>query len=246
MQEIVRLKTAAIEKISNLESFNIAISVDCVIFGYENKELKVLLIKSDLEEFSGLYSLLGDLIRKDEDLEEASYRVLRERTGMDNVYLEQVHTFGSVNRHPSGRVITVAYYSLIDIKHHKLNLNHHELHWHSVKDIKKLAFDHRPILQTCLQRLQENIMEYPIIFNLLPGKFSLRELQELYQAILGVELDRRNFRKKIALKGWLEDIHQMEKNVTHRPGKLYSVKRIFRKKNAPIKIDISLRNNSIL
>src|SRR5436190_11096785 len=142
----LRLKTAEIEKISHLDYFNIAISVDCVIFGYDEKELKVLLIKSDLEDFSDLYSLLGDLIKPDEDLETASYRILKERTGMDDVYLEQVQTFGSLNRHPSGRVITIAYYSLIDIKHHKLQLSHNELHWHPVNDIKKLAFDHKLIL----------------------------------------------------------------------------------------------------
>src|SRR5690349_13180860 len=135
MEKAMRLKTAEIEKISHLDYFNIAISVDCVIFGYDNKELKVLLIKSDLEEFSGLYSLLGDFIKPDEDLETASYRILKERTGLDDVYLEQVHTFGSLDRHPSGRVITIAYYSLIDIKHHKLQLSHNELHWHSVNDI---------------------------------------------------------------------------------------------------------------
>ena len=243
MEKIFKLKTAELEKISNLESFNIAISIDCVIFGYENKELKVLLIKSDLEEFSELYSLLGDLIRPAEDLEEASYRVLKEKTGMDDVYLEQVHTFGMVTRHPSGRVITVAYYSLIDIKHHKLNFDRNELHWHLLKDIRKLAFDHRTILETCLHRLREQIMEYPIVFNLLPDKFSLRELQELYQAILGVKLDRRNFRKKIALKGWLEDIHEMEKDVPHRPGKLYTVKKRFREKKSPVKMTSYQRIN---
>src|SRR5262245_25434314 len=193
MDKVVKLKTAAIEKISNIESFNIAISIDCVIFGYENKELKVLVIKSDLEEFSALYSLLGDLVRPDEDLEEAPYRVLLDRTGMDDVYLEQVHTFGTIGRHPSGRVITTAYYSLIDIKHHDLKLNHNEIHWHSVNDIKKLAFDHKTILDTCLNRLREQVMEHPVVFNLLPEKFSLRELQELYQAILDIDLDRRNF-----------------------------------------------------
>jgi 8-oxo-dGTP diphosphatase len=238
MEKILKLKTAEIEKISNIESFNIAISIDCVIFGYENKELKVLLIKSDLEEFSGLYSLLGDLIRPDEDLEEASYRILKDRTGMDDVYLEQVHTFGSIDRHPSGRVITVAYYSLIDIKHHRLNLTHNDLHWHSVNDIKKLAFDHRVILETCLNRLREQVMEYPIVFNLLPDKFSLRELQELYEAILGTELDRRNFRKKIALKEWLVDINEMEKDVPHRPGKLYCVRKKFKKRKIEVKIPV--------
>jgi 8-oxo-dGTP diphosphatase len=232
MSKSVNLKTAELEKISHLEYFNIAVSVDCVIFGYDNKELKVLLIKSDLEEFTGLWSLLGDLVRLDEDIESAPYRVLKERTGLDDVYLDQVHTFGNIGRHPSGRVITTAYYSLIDIKHHKLKLTHNELHWHKVDDIKKLAFDHKKILERSLDRLREQVMEHPIIFNLLPEKFSLRELQDLYQAILGFSLDRRNFRKKIAHKDWLLDLDEMENDVPHRPGKLYKAKIPLRAKQA--------------
>ncbi len=224
MSEASNIKTAEIEKISHLEYFNIAVSVDCVIFGYESKELKVLLIKSDLEEFKDLWSLLGDLVRPDENIESAPYRVLRERTGLDDVYLDQVYTFGDLGRHPSGRVITTAYYSLINIKHHKLKLTHNELHWHKLDDVKKLAFDHKKILDTSLDRLREQIMDHPIIFNLLPEKFSLRELQDLYQSILGTSLDRRNFRKKIAHKDWLLDLDEMENDVPHRPGKLYKAK----------------------
>ncbi|HMR92570.1 MAG TPA: NUDIX domain-containing protein, partial [Chitinophagaceae bacterium] len=224
------LKTAELEKISHLDYFNIAISVDCVIFCYDEKELKVLAIKSDLREFSGMYSLLGDLVRPDEDLDAASYRILEERTGMEDVYLEQVHTFGSIDRHPSGRVITTAYYSLIDRKHQKLQLTHNDLQWIPVNSIRKMAFDHKKILDTCLDRLREQVMDHPIIFNLLPEKFSLRELQELYEAILGVDLDRRNFRKKIAIKDWLIDLNEMEEDVPHRPGKLYKLKPEFRKK----------------
>ncbi len=217
------LKSAASEKRNRKDYFNIAVSVDCVILGYENKELKVLLIESDLEEFKGLYSLLGDLVRPDEDLDTASYRVLKDRTGLDDVYLEQVLSFGNIDRHPSGRVVTTAYYSLLDIRNHALQLSHNELSWHSVKDLKKLAFDHKDILDTCLIRLREQVMERPIIFNLLPSKFSLRELQEVYEAILGVGLDRRNFRKKIMLKDWMTDLKEMETDVPHRPGKLYKV-----------------------
>ncbi|MEO7393721.1 MAG: NUDIX domain-containing protein [Chitinophagaceae bacterium] len=224
MEKRLQLKTAEIEKINHLDYFNIAISVDCVIFGYEERELKVLLIKSDLQEFSGLHSLLGDLIKTDEDLEAASYRILKERTGMDDVYLEQVYTFGTIGRHPSGRVITTAYYSLIDISHQKMKLNHNELNWFKVNEIKELAFDHLKILHTCLSRLRNQIMEMPIIFNLLPDKFSLRELQEVYEAILGIKLDRRNFRKKINIKDWLQDLNEMETNQSHRPGKLYGLK----------------------
>jgi 8-oxo-dGTP diphosphatase len=224
MQKSIQLKTAAIEKISHLDYFNIAVSVDCVIFGYEDRKLKVLLIKSDLEEFEGLWSLLGDLVKPDEDLEEAPYRVLEQRTGLPDMFLEQVQTFGRIGRHPSGRVITTAYYSLLNIKNYKLQLTVNELHWHNVEDVGRLAFDHKLILDTCLKRLQETVMEHPVIFNLLPDKFSLRELQDLYEAILGVELDRRNFRKRITLKNWLVDLNEMEEDVPHRPGKLYKLK----------------------
>jgi 8-oxo-dGTP diphosphatase len=234
------LKTAAIEKSSHKEYFNIAVSVDCVIFGYEDKQLKVLLIKSDLKEFEGLWSLLGDLVTPNEDLESASYRVLQDRTGLRDVYLEQVYTFGNINRHPSGRVITTAYYSLVNIKSHKLQLTHNELHWHNVAEVGQLAFDHKMILDTCLQSLQEKVLEHPVIFNLLPDRFSLRELQDLYQAILGQELDRRNFRKRINLKNWLVDLNQIEEDVPHRPGKLYKLKTGLKKngtdKTKPVKM----------
>ncbi|HEU4471201.1 MAG TPA: NUDIX domain-containing protein [Flavisolibacter sp.] len=237
MQKLVQLKTAAIEKSSHLEYFNIAVSVDCVIFGYDDKHLKVLLIKSDLAEFDGLYSLLGDLVRPDEDMEDAPYRVLQERTGLRDVYLEQVQTFGNIGRHPSGRVITTAYYSLVNTKSHKLQLTDNELHWHNVDEIESLAFDHKLILDSCLQRLREKVLEHPVIFNLLPDKFSLRELQDLYEAILGFELDRRNFRKRITLKNWLVDLNEMEEDVPHRPGKLYKLKSQLRNSGKAIRAE---------
>jgi len=230
MEKIMRLKTAEVEKKTHQEFFNIAVSVDCVIFGYEGKRLKVLLIKSDLKEYEGLWSLLGDLVMPTEDIEEAPYRVLGQRTGLQDVYLEQVYTFGSVRRHPSGRVITTAYYSLVDSKSHKLKLTENELHWHSVDEIETLAFDHKIILNTCLDRLRHQIMEQPVVFNLLQEKFSLRELQDLYEAILGVGLDRRNFRKRMTLKSWLVDLNQMEDDVPHRPGKLYKLKTQLKRK----------------
>ncbi len=220
----MHLKTAEIEKNTHQGFFNIGVSVDCVIFGYESKRLKVLLIKSDLKEYEGLWSLLGDLVKPTENMEEAPYRVLEERTGLQDVYLEQVYTFGSINRHPSGRVITTAYYSLVNNKSHKLKLTENELHWHSIDEIESLAFDHKIILNTCLNRLRQQIMEQPLVFNLLQEKFSLRELQDLYEAILGVGLDRRNFRKRMTLKNWLVDLNQMEDDVPHRPGKLYKLK----------------------
>lgn len=224
MKISTKLKTAAAEKSQHRHYFNIAVSVDCVLFGFDDKQLKVLLIKSDLKEFEGMWSLPGDLVRPEEDLEDAPYRVLQERTGLQDVYLEQVQTFGAINRHPSGRVITTAYYSLVNINSYKLQLTQNELHWHNVADIDKMAFDHYEILTTCLHTLRQKVMEQPIVFNLLGEKFSLRQLQELYQAILGQELDRRNFRKRINIKNWLVDLNEMEEDVPHRPGKLYKLK----------------------
>lgn len=201
--------------------FKMAISVDCVIFGFDNDELKVLLIKSDLNEFTGKWSLLGDIVRPEEELDEAAYRVLKTRTGLDHVYMEQVQTFGGVQRHPAGRVITVAYYSLVNIEQNELKKHGNELHWHTVKNVTDMAFDHREILHSCHERLKHKVIEQPVGFNLLPKKFSLRELQNLYEAILDVKLDRRNFRKKFLSMDLLVDLHEEEDDVPHRPARLY-------------------------
>ncbi|MCX6208617.1 MAG: NUDIX domain-containing protein [Bacteroidetes bacterium] len=198
-----------------------AITVDCVIFGFDDNELKVLLIRSDLEKYQGLWSLLGDVVKDNEEIDAAAYRVLDQRTGMSDIYLDQVRSFSHPNRHPGGRVVTIAYCSLLNIKHHSFNIIDNELHWHSVSSISEMAFDHKEILETCHQWLQKMVQENPLAFNLLPDKFSLRELQNLYEAILGVELDRRNFRKKFASMKLLIDLDEMEQDVPHRPGKLY-------------------------
>jgi 8-oxo-dGTP diphosphatase len=208
-------------ELSDADYFKIALSVDCVIFGFDENELKVLVIKCNIKEFKNKWSLLGDLVKPAEDLMAASYRILLERTGLENVYLEQVHTFGNVDRHPAGRVISIAYYSLLNIKDIQLKLNENELHWHAVNDIGDMAFDHKRILDKCLKRLQTVVMDRPVVFNLLPAKFSLRALQALYEAILNTKLDRRNFRKKFFLMDWLVDIDELEEDVPHRPGKLY-------------------------
>lgn len=218
VQEETQLKDAAIL----VQSYpKVPVTVDCVIFGFEENKLKVLLIKSDLEMFNGRLSLLGDFVKYNEDLDDAAYRVLKERTGMNDVFLDQVRSFGSPGRHPGGRVITVAYCSLLNINHHELKIHDNDLHWHSVATLKEMAFDHKEILDACYTWLQKRIQEHPLGFNLLPDKFSLRELQNLYEAILGVSLDRRNFRKKFASMDLLIDINEMEQDVPHRPGKLY-------------------------
>ncbi|MBL0146973.1 MAG: NUDIX hydrolase [Chitinophagaceae bacterium] len=207
---------------SEVESINkIALSVDCVIFGFDENKLKVLLIRSDFKDYLDRWSLLGDLVNPQEDLDEAAYNILKKRTGLNDVYLEQVQTFGAINRHPAGRVISVAFCSLINVQHHKLKILANELHWHDVKNVTDLAFDHQQIFEVCFGRLQKRIQEHPLGFNLLPKKFSLRELQNLYEAILDTKMDRRNFRKKFFAMDFLIDTGEMETDVPHRPGKLY-------------------------
>jgi len=207
---------------SEVEHTNkIALSVDCVIFGFDENKLKVLLIRSDLKKYVGKWSLLGDLVFPKEDLDAAAYRILKQRTGLNDVYLEQVHTFGSVNRHPAGRVVTVTYCSLINVHHHKINILDNELHWHDVIGVTDLAFDHQQIFDNSLMQLQKRVQEHPLGFNLLPKKFSLRDLQNLYEAILNIKMDRRNFRKKFFAMDVLIDLNEMEQDVPHRPGKLY-------------------------
>lgn len=209
---------------SEVKSINkIALSVDCVIFGFDQNSLKVLLIKSDLKKYKGLWTLLGDLVDPQEDLDAAAYRVLKQRTGLSDVYLEQVKTFGKVGRHPAGRVVTVVYCSLINVQNHRLRIHANELHWHNVETLpdETMGFDHDVIFRTCYEWLQKRVQEHPLAFNLLPKKFSLRELQNLYEAILDTKLDRRNFRKKFFSMDILEDTGEEEQNVPHRPGKLY-------------------------
>lgn len=197
------------------------LSVDCVIFGLKDEALNILLIKSDFPGFLDRWSLLGDIVEPEESLDEAAYRVLTERTGLEGLYLEQVKAFGEVDRHPAGRVITIAYYSLINIDQVELLKQDNELHWHQIDSSGKLAFDHNRILEECLARLRHKIRHEPVGFNLLPERFTLRELQGLYEAVLGLKLDRRNFRKKFFSTGLLIDLNKQEKEVRHRPARLY-------------------------
>jgi 8-oxo-dGTP diphosphatase len=218
----MNIKTLAEIQTEVLSINSIALSVDCVIFGFEENKLKVLLIRSDLKKFQGNWSLLGDLVDPNEELDNAAIRVLKKRTGLDDVFLEQVKTFGGLNRHPAGRVISVAYYALINIQSHKLKILDNELHWHDINDITELAFDHIQILKASYEQLQKRVQVHPLAFSLLQKKFSLRDLQNVYEAILDIKMDRRNFRKKFFAMDFLIDLGEMEVNVPHRPGKLYS------------------------
>ncbi|HEV8084869.1 MAG TPA: NUDIX domain-containing protein [Chitinophagaceae bacterium] len=207
---------------SEVQGINrVALSIDCVIFGFDENKLKVLLIRSDLKKYQNKWTLLGDLVKPDEDLDTSAHHILKQRTGLNDVYLEQVRTFGEVCRHPAGRVVTVAYCSLINIQHHRLKILDNEIHWHEVDSVTGLAFDHQKIFENCYEWLQKRVQEHPLGLSLLPNKFSLRELQNLYEAILTKKLDRRNFRKKFFSMDFLVDMGEHEQNVPHRPGKLY-------------------------
>jgi 8-oxo-dGTP diphosphatase len=213
--------------------FKTAISVDCVIFGYDDDALKILVSSCDMPPYENEYSLLGDLVHPDENTDEAAKRVLITKTGFTDVFLEQVQVFSDQNRHPLGRVITVAYYSLIKIDdahltHLEKNAN---LQWKVVNEINSLAFDHFNIMHTCLKKMQKQLREQPIGFNLLPQKFSLLQLQRLYEVILNIELDKRNFRRKLSGLGILHDIGEIQESVSHRPARLYTFdKSVYEKK----------------
>ena len=214
---------------TDLKNHLVALSVDCVVFGYDNadKNLKVLLIKSETKEFQGSWSLLGDLVSPKEELNDAAIRILKKRTGMQDVYLEQVSVFGAPTRHPAGRVVTIAYYSLIKIEDYHLNIKKPDLEarWHSIGEIGQLAFDHNEILELCYDRLKKGLQERPVGFSMLPKKFSLKQLQNLYEVVLNVEVDRRNFRRKLRNHNILVELPEIQEGVTHLPAKLYTFDR---------------------
>ncbi|MBC7885068.1 MAG: NUDIX hydrolase [Saprospiraceae bacterium] len=213
--------------------FKAAVSVDCVIFGYDDDALKVLVSRCDMPPYEHQLSLLGDIVHPDETTDEAAMRVLIAKTGFTDVYLEQVQVFSDIHRHPLSRVITIAYYSLIKIdEDHLLHLEKNDhLQWIEVNEINSLAFDHFNIMHSCLRRMRKQLREQPIGFNLLPEKFSLLQLQRLFEVILNIQLDKRNFRRKLGALGILKDIGEIEESVSHRPARLYTFdKSIYEKK----------------
>ena len=199
-------------------------SVDNVIFGFENQTLMVLLIKRGAEPYLGEWALPGALVRPDEHLDDAPIRILNELTGLSDVYLEQVATFGKVDRHPLGRVITVSYYSLVDISKTDPRPSSFatELAWYPFWDIQDLPFDHMEIMNVCHQRLQNRLQSHPIGFELLEEEFTLTDLQSLYEAVLNKKLDKRNFRKKILAMKILKPLGTFQEGVPHRPAKMYA------------------------
>ena len=204
--------------------FKSAFTVDNVIFGFDDGKLKVLLIRRNEDPFANYWALPGYFVRQHEDLEAAAQRVLREITGLENVYLEQLRAFGEPGRHDFGRVITIAYYSLVKVADFELHAASiaEEVAWHDFDEIGPLAFDHEQIVQVALNRLKRRIRTQPLGFELLPPAFTLTDLQHLYEAVWGVDLEKRNFRKKILSMNLLNDLGRLQKGVAHRPAKLYS------------------------
>jgi len=212
--------------------FFAAFTVDSVVFGFDEGDLKILLIKRGEEPFAGKWALPGYFVKKTETLDSAAERVLEELTGLKNVYLEQVHSFGKIDRHPAGRVITCGYFALIKIKDYKIKPGSTGLakraEWHSFKELGELAFDHNEVIDYAFRMLKRRVRTQPIGFELLPPKFTLTQLQHLYEAILlsdalpeNNKLDKRNFRKKILSMNLLVDLNEYQEGVAHRPAKLY-------------------------
>lgn len=199
------------------------LSTDCVIFGFDNSQLKVLLIKLAVEPGKGLWALPGSNILQDEDLDSAARRVLNELTGLDNLYMEQFHSFGKVNRFPLFRVITITYFALVKIEDYSPEPGPKvsDAQWFSVNKLPKLPFDHKEIIESANKRLKQRVRIKPIGFELLPKKFTLTQIQNLYETILGIKLDIRNFRKKILGLNMLKDLNELQKGVPHRAPKLY-------------------------
>jgi len=225
----------------SLISFNPHLSVDCVVFGFDGNSLKVLLIEkvvsNDTSDFPRKHKLPGDLIIRMEDLYGAAERVLLELTGLSNIFLKQFSVFGTPDRisdpediswleDTSGvsisRVVTTAYYSLIKIDKSKVkNVVKNNASWHDINNLPALAFDHETIIKEGIKSLQTAINYEPICFELLPKKFTLRQTQTLYEAILGHELDNRNFRKKLLKASYIEPLDEKQNGVAHKPARFY-------------------------
>ncbi|HTM97154.1 MAG TPA: NUDIX domain-containing protein [Pedobacter sp.] len=208
-----------------LPVFNSAVSIDCVLFGFDGGELKILLIERNEEPFKDWWALPGNLVGENESVDQSASRILHELTGLSDVYMEQYYTFGEVNRHPQGRVITVAYYAMLRLGGDKvlkpLTTYAKKAQWINVRELPKLGFDHQHIFDKGLEKIKRRIKHLPIAFELLPEKFTLTQVQNVYELILGKKLDKRNFRKKILSFGVLKELDEKQKGVSFRAATLY-------------------------
>jgi len=203
--------------------FSYSFSLDCLIFGFKNGEINLLLIKRNMDPYSGDWAIPGDLVYPDEDLDDAGQRILSDLTKLENIKLHQSQTFGHPKRHPQGRVITCAYFALIntDDVHAIASSWAGEVKWIPVHKVGKLAFDHNKILNSTFEILKRKLSNEPLCFDLLPEKFTLNELQQLYEYAFKTDLNKANFRKKIKHIPFISH-DEKQTNVKHRPAKLFS------------------------
>jgi 8-oxo-dGTP diphosphatase len=200
-----------------------AITIDCVIFGFDNGILEVLLVEHAEGISKGKWGLPGGWIKKKESTDDAANRLLAELTGMDNIYLEQLKAFGDPNRFPLRRVITIGYYALVKREDYdvKAGFTASDAKWYKINQIPKLIYDHNEILDYSIKNLRNRVRQAPLGFNLLPEKFTLLQLMHLYEEILGIEMDKSNFRRKILHMKLLVALNEKQKDVSHRAAQLY-------------------------
>ena len=201
------------------------ITVDTVILTLKDDSLRVLLVKRENEPFKGKWAIPGGYVRMSENLDDAAMRVLKEKTNVDNIYLEQLYTFGDPLRHPVARVITCAYFALIRAEDVNVAATD-DVQWHRVDDLPPLAFDHKEIIQYSLKRTRERLELCPVAYQLLNEKFTLTEMQKAYELIMGKNLDKRNFRKKVTQTEGLIELNEFSKMGSKRPARLYTFENI--------------------
>ena len=204
-----------------------SVTVDVVVFSLANDELKVLLIKRQAAPYANMWAIPGSFINMDESLEEAAVRALADETGVEDVYTEQLYTFGSPDRDPRTRVITIAYFALVphDAIHPQAGRDTHETGWFTISQLPPLAFDHAEIVEYAHTRLRYKLEYSSVGFQLLPNVFTLTELQKAYEIILGEQLDKRNFRRKILSAEILEETGEKQKEGEGRPAMLYQYRK---------------------
>ncbi|HJU46312.1 MAG TPA: NUDIX domain-containing protein, partial [Chitinophagaceae bacterium] len=174
------------------------VAVDCIVFGFDGKELKLLLVQRGMEPQKGKWSLMGGFVQQEESLEKAAARILKSMTGLDGPYMEQLYAFSDPGRDPVERTISMAYFTLIDIHRYEKQLSHeYHAEWFPVNEIPELIFDHRQMIEMAKEKLRYKAAFHPILFELLPLKFTLPQLQSLYEGVYDTSLDKRNFSRKI-------------------------------------------------
>lgn len=201
-----------------------AVTADCVILGFDGNELKVLLVERGIEPYMGKWALPGGFLQMEEDADTCARRILKKETGLEHIYMEQLYTFSDVDRDPRYRVISIAYYALVKLADYNAEAGEDtpNVRWFALPEVPELAFDHTRILQTARERIKGKIKYQPIGFELLSERFTLPELHQLYETVLGIQLDRRNFRKKMLSFNLLIDEGEYQTGGAHRAPKIYS------------------------